>query len=127
YLPSDIYARFLRNKGEEVFFVCGTDEHGVAITIKAKKEGKTPQEVVDTYFEQIAGSFQKFGISFDHFSRTSRQIHHETARDFFRRLYDKSLFQAIETDQYSDAEAGQFLADRYSVASCPVCGSEVAY
>lgn len=127
YLPADIYARYLRNKGEEVLFVCGTDEHGVAITMRAKKEGITPQEVVDKYFKQIGDSFREFGISFDHFSRTSRKIHHETAQDFFRKLYDKGLFEEIETDQYYDEEAAQFLADRYIIGTCPVCGNENAY
>lgn len=127
YLPADIYARYLRNKGEEVLFVCGTDEHGVAITMRAKKEGISPQEVVDKYFKQISDSFRQFGISFDHFSRTSRQIHHHTAQEFFKKLYDKGLFEEIETDQYFDEEAGQFLADRYIIGTCPVCGNENAY
>ncbi|MHB1279327.1 MAG: methionine--tRNA ligase [Bacteroidia bacterium] len=127
YLPADIYARYLRNKGEEVLFVCGTDEHGVAITMRAKKEGITPQQVVDKYFKQIGDSFRHFGISFDHFSRTSRQIHHQTAQEFFKKLYDKGLFEEIETDQYFDEEAGQFLADRYIIGTCPVCGNENAY
>ncbi len=127
YLPADIYARYLRNKGEEVLFVCGTDEHGVAITMRAKKEGISPQEVVDKYFKQIGDTFRQFGISFDHFSRTSRQIHHQTAQEFFKKLYDKGLFEEIETDQYFDEEAGQFLADRYIIGTCPVCGNENAY
>lgn len=127
YLPADIYARYLRNKGEQVLFVCGTDEHGVAITMRAKKEGITPQEVVDKYYKQIDDAFKTFGISFDHFSRTSRKIHHKTAQAFFKRLYDKGLFEEIETDQYYDEEAGQFLADRYIIGTCPVCGNENAY
>jgi len=127
YLPADIYARFLRNKGEEVLFVCGTDEHGVAITMRAKKEGITPQEVVDKYYHQISESFKTFGISFDHFSRTSREVHHKTAQEFFKKLYDKGLFEEIETDQYYDEEAQQFLADRYIVGTCPVCSNENAY
>ncbi len=127
YLPADIYSRFLRNKGEEVLFVCGTDEHGVAITMRAKKEGITPQQVVDKYYNQISESFKTFGISFDHFSRTSREIHHKTAQEFFKKLYDKGLFQEIETDQYYDEEAQQFLADRYILGTCPVCSNENAY
>lgn len=127
YLPSDIYARFLRNRGEDVLFVCGTDEHGVAITMRARKEGITPQEVVDKYHDQISDSFKKFGISFDHFSRTSRPVHHKMAQEFFKTLYDKGLFEAIETDQYYDEEAGQFLADRYIIGTCPVCSNENAY
>ncbi len=127
YLPADIYVRHLRKKGEEVLFICGTDEHGVAITMRAKKEGISPQEVVDKYYRMISGSFEKFGIHFDHFSRTSRPIHHETAREFFLRLYEKGLFSEIETDQYFDEEAGQFLADRYIIGTCPVCGNENAY
>ncbi|MBI1222615.1 MAG: methionine--tRNA ligase [Bacteroidetes bacterium] len=127
YLPADIYVRHLRKKGEEVLFVCGTDEHGVAITMRAKKEGITPHQVVDKYYEQISSSFEKFGIRFDHFSRTSRQIHHETAQGFFKTLYNKGLFEEIETDQYFDEEANQFLADRYIVGTCPVCGNDHAY
>ncbi len=127
YLPADIYARFLRNKGEEVLFVCGTDEHGVAITMRAKKEGITPQQVVDKYYKQISESFKTFGISFDHFSRTSREVHHKTAQEFFKKLYDKGLFEEIETDQYYDEEAQQFLADRYILGTCPVCSNENAY
>ena len=127
YLPADIYTRFLRQHGQEALFVCGTDEHGVAITMKARKEGITPQQVVDQFHEQIKNSFQDFGIAFDHFSRTSNEIHHQTAQDFFRTLYDKGLFQEIETDQYYDEEAGQFLADRYILGTCPVCSNENAY
>jgi len=127
YLPADIYARFLRNKGEDVLFVCGTDEHGVAITMRAKKEGITPQQVVDKYYKQISESFETFGISFDHFSRTSREVHHKTAQEFFKKLYDKGLFEEIETNKYYDEEAQQFLADRYILGTCPVCGNENAY
>jgi methionyl-tRNA synthetase len=127
YLPADIYARYLRLKGEDVLFICGTDEHGVAITMKARKEGITPQQVVDKYYEQISKAFREFGISFDHFSRTSRKIHHQTAGEFFLNLYQKGLFEEIETDQYYDEEAGQFLADRYITGTCPSCGNENAY
>ena len=127
YLPADIYTRFLRQHGQEAVFVCGTDEHGVAITMKARKEGITPQQVVDKFHEQIKNSFREFGIAFDHFSRTSNPIHHQTAQEFFKTLYDKGLFQEIETDQYYDEEAGQFLADRYILGTCPVCANENAY
>lgn len=127
YLPADIYVRYLRSKGKETLFVCGTDEHGVAITMRAKKEGITPQQVVDKYYDQISSSFEKFGIRFDHFSRTTRKVHHETAQKFFKKLYDKGLFQEIETDQYYDEEAKQFLADRYIMGTCPKCGNENAY
>ncbi|TNE80681.1 MAG: methionine--tRNA ligase [Bacteroidetes bacterium] len=127
YLPADIYTRFERMRGEDLVFVCGSDEHGVAITMKARKEGVTPQEVVDKYNAQISDAFERFGIRFDHFSRTSRPIHHKTAQEFFRKLYDKGLFIEKETDQYYDEEAGQFLADRYIVGTCPVCSNENAY
>ena len=127
YLPADIYTRFLKAKGEEVLFICGTDEHGVAIELKARKEGSTPQQVVDRYFELIRDSFSDFGIDFSHFSRTSRPIHHETAQSFFMNLYDKGLFREIETAQFYDAEAKQFLADRYIIGTCPKCSYEHAY
>lgn len=127
YLPADIYTRYQRLKGEDLVFVCGTDEHGVAITMRARKEGITPQEVVDKYHKQISEAFDKFGIKFDHFSRTSNKIHHTTAQEFFKKLYDKGLFIEKETDQYYDEEAGQFLADRYIIGTCPVCGNENAY
>ncbi|WP_289030576.1 methionine--tRNA ligase [uncultured Algoriphagus sp.] len=127
YVPSDIYARYLRSQGKDVLFVGGSDEHGVAITIKAKKEGKTPQEVVDFYHEMMKKSFQEFGISFDHYSRTSAKIHHETAQGFFKDLYEKGEFLEQSTEQYYDEEAGQFLADRYIEGTCPKCGFEHAY
>ncbi|WP_373523407.1 methionine--tRNA ligase, partial [Aquiflexum sp.] len=127
YIPSDIYVRYLRSLGKEVAYVCGSDEHGVAITIKAKKEGITPQEVVNRYHEQMKKSFLEFGISFDHYSRTSAKIHHETASGFFRNLYDKGEFLEQSTAQYYDEEAGQFLADRYIEGTCPKCGNENAY
>lgn len=127
YLPADIFVRFLRLKGEDVIFVCGSDEHGVPITIRAKQENRTPQQVVDEYHEVIARSFKGLKIDFDIFSRTSHQLHHETARDFFKKLYDKGSFIEIETEQYFDEEANQFLADRYIIGKCPKCGNEEAY
>lgn len=127
YVPSDIYVRYLRSQGREVAYICGSDEHGVAITIKAAKEGKTPQQVVDQYHEMMKGSFQEFGISFDHYSRTSAPIHHETAQGFFKDLYEKGEFLEQTTEQYYDEEAGQFLADRYIEGTCPKCGNEHAY
>jgi methionyl-tRNA synthetase len=127
YVPSDIYVRYLRSQGREVAYICGSDEHGVAITIKAAKEGKTPQQVVDQYHEMMKGSFKEFGISFDHYSRTSAKIHHETAQGFFTDLYDKGEFLEQTTEQYYDEEAGQFLADRYIEGTCPKCGNEHAY
>jgi methionyl-tRNA synthetase len=127
YIPSDIYVRYLRSLGKDVAFVCGSDEHGVAITLKAKKEGITPQEVVDRYHELMKKSFEEFGISFNHYSRTSSKIHHETAAGIFRNLYDKGEFLEQTTEQYYDEEAGQFLADRYIEGTCPKCGNENAY
>ncbi len=127
YLPADIYARWLRSKGKDVAFICGTDEHGVPITIKARKEGITPQEVVDRYYEIIKNSFADFGISFDIFSRTSKPIHHQTSSDFFKNLYNKGIFTEEETEQYYDAQENQFLADRYITGTCPKCGNDKAY
>ena len=127
YIPADIYVRYLRSQGRDVAFVGGSDEHGVAITIKARKEGISPQEVVDRYHELMKKSFEEFGISFDHYSRTSAKIHHETASGFFRDLYDKGEFLEQTTEQYFDEEAGQFLADRYIEGTCPKCGNEHAY
>ncbi|MFD2202882.1 methionine--tRNA ligase [Shivajiella indica] len=127
YIPSDIYVRYLRSNKKDVVYVCGSDEHGVAITIKAKKEGISPQEVVDRYHEMMKKSFLEFGISFDHYSRTSAKIHHETAAGFFKDLYDKGEFLEQNTEQYYDEEAGQFLADRYIEGTCPKCGNEGAY
>ncbi|NVJ85230.1 MAG: methionine--tRNA ligase [Algoriphagus sp.] len=127
YVPSDIYARFLRSQGKDVLFVGGSDEHGVAITIKARKEGKTPQEIVDYFHGLMKKSFAEFGISFDHYSRTSAPIHHETAQGFFKDLYEKGEFLEQSTEQYYDEEAGQFLADRYIEGTCPKCGFENAY
>ena len=127
YLPADIYARYLRSKEKDVIFISGTDEHGVPITIKAKKEGITPQQVVDKYYTQIKDSFNEFGISFDIYSRTSNQKHHEVASDFFTTLYNKGVFNEETTEQYFDAKANQFLADRYIVGTCPNCGNPNAY
>lgn len=127
YIPADIYARYLRSRGEEVIFIGGSDEHGVPITIKARNEGITPQQVVDKYHEIIKRSFEELGISFDIYSRTSLPVHHETASAFFRKLYDEGKFIEKETQQYYDEEAGQFLADRYIIGTCPHCGFEKAY
>lgn len=127
YIPSDIYVRYLRAQGKDVKFICGSDEHGVAITIKAKKEGITPQQVIDKYHKMMGDSFKEFGISFDIYSRTSSPTHHETASEFFSNLYEKGMFQEETTEQYYDAEANQFLADRYITGTCPNCGNESAY
>ncbi len=127
YIAADIYARYLRLKGKEVIFVCGSDEHGAAITIKAKKENTTPKEIVDKYHAIIRKSFEDFGISFDIYHRTSEPIHYETSQDFFRVLNDKHAFEIIESEQYFDEEAKQFLADRYIIGTCPKCGNENAY
>lgn len=127
YVPSDIYARYLRLKGEETLFVCGSDEHGIPITIAARKEGVTPQDIVDRYHSLIKKSFDEFGITFDIYSRTTSDIHKQTATDFFQKLYDKGEFIEQETEQYYDEEAKQFLADRYITGTCPHCQYEKAY
>lgn len=127
FLPSDIYNRYLRMKGKEVLFVCGTDEHGVPITLKAKKEGKTPQQVVDENHTIISDALKSFGINFDTFSRTTNQLHHETAQEFFKTLYEKGIFIEEVSEQFYDQEAKEFLADRYIVGTCPNCGNENAY
>ena len=127
YVPSDIYARYLRLQGKDVAFMCGSDEHGVAISMKAKKEGITPQEVIDKYDGIIRKSFLDFGISFDNYSRTSSKIHHDTAQEFFRKLYDNNDFIEEITEQLYDAKADQFLADRFVIGTCPKCGNEEAY
>ncbi|MFL0089043.1 methionine--tRNA ligase [Tenacibaculum maritimum] len=127
YVPADIYARYLRLKGEDVVFVCGSDEHGVPITIKAKKEGVTPQEIVDKYNEIIKNSFVDFGITFDNYSRTSAKIHHDTAADFFTKLYNDGEFVEEVTAQLYDEEANQYLADRFVIGTCPKCGNEESY
>ncbi len=127
YLPADIYARFLRKKGEETLFVCGSDEHGVAITIKAKQLGLSPEEVIDKYHKINKESFEKFNISFDIYSRTSNEIHKETAQEFFSDLYRKGVFIEKETEQFYDAQEKMFLPDRYVYGICPHCGYEKAY
>lgn len=127
YLPADIYARYLRLKEKEVAFICGTDEHGAAITIKAKQEGVTPSEIVDKYHTQMTDTFKKLGVSFDIFHRTSATIHHETAQEFFLDLYNKGAFEEKETEQYYDNIFNQFLADRYIKGTCPKCGYADAY
>lgn len=127
YIPADIYVRYLRMKCEDVLFICGSDEHGVPITIKARQENKSPQQVVDQYHEMMKKSFADFGISFDHYSRTSAKIHHETAAAFFKTLYDKNVFIEETTNQFYDEEAKQFLADRYITGTCPKCKFENAY
>ena len=127
YVPADIYSRYLRLQGKDVLFVCGSDEHGVAISMKAKKEGITPQEVIDKYDGIIRKSFSDFGISFDNYSRTSAKIHHDTASEFFKKLYDNGDFIEEVTEQLYDAKANQFLADRFVVGTCPKCGNEEAY
>ncbi len=127
YVPADIYARFQRLQGKDVAFVCGSDEHGVAIPMKAKKEGISPRELIDKYHQIIEESFEKFGISFDNYSRTSAQIHHETASDFFVKLHEQGDFLEETTAQLYDEEADQFLADRFVTGTCPNCGYEEAY
>ena len=127
YVPSDIYTRYLRLKGHDVISVCGSDEHGVPITIKARKEGITPQQVVDRYHEIIKTSFARLGMSFDIYSRTSSPTHRVTAADFFRKLYDEGKFIEQTTEQFYDEEAQTFLADRYIVGECPHCHNEKAY
>ena len=127
YLPADIYVRYLRASGQDVKFISGTDEHGVPITIKAKKEGVTPQEVVDKYYKIIKDSFEEFGISFDIYSRTSNKVHHEMSQDIFKNIYDKGQFIEETTEQYYDEKNKTFLADRYIIGTCPRCGNENAY
>jgi len=127
YVPADIYVRYLRLQGHDVAFICGSDEHGVPITIKAKKEGVSPQDIVDKYHAIIKTSFEGFEITFSNYSRTSAKIHHETASEFFKTLYDKGEFIAEVTEQLYDEEANQFLADRFVIGTCPNCGYEEAY
>jgi methionyl-tRNA synthetase len=127
YIPADIYCRYLRMRGKDVRFICGSDEHGVPITIKAKQNNCTPQEIVDKYHHIIKDSFERLGITFDIYSRTSSAIHHNTAAGFFRRLYEQGNFIEKESEQYYDEEAGQFLADRYITGTCPKCSAENAY
>ncbi|MEP2238910.1 MAG: methionine--tRNA ligase [Maribacter sp.] len=127
YVPADIYARYLRLNGKDVAFVCGSDEHGVAISMKAKKEGVTPKDIIDKYHAIIKQSFVDFGITFDNYSRTSAQVHHDTASEFFVNLYEKGDFIEETTAQLFDEEAQQFLADRFVIGTCPKCGNEEAY
>ena len=127
YVPADIYTRYQRLKGRDVILIGGSDEHGVPITLKARKEGVTPQDIVDRYHNIIKKSFEEFGISFDIYSRTTSDIHEKMASDFFRTLYDKGIFIEKESEQYYDEEAGQFLADRYITGTCPHCKNEHAY
>lgn len=127
YLPSDIYVRYKRSKGEDILFICGSDEHGAAIPIRAKLEGTTPKQIVDKYHKIMGDAFKEFGISFDVYSRTSKPVHHETASGFFKTLYDKGVFTEEVTDQYYDAEAKQFLSDRFITGTCPNCGNPNAY
>ncbi|MBU2905239.1 methionine--tRNA ligase [Arenibacter algicola] len=127
YVPADIYARYLRLNGNDVAFVCGSDEHGVAISMKAKKEGVSPQNIIDKYHGIIKQSFQDFGITFNNYSRTSAEVHHKTASDFFVKLYEQGDFIEETTEQLYDAEAKQFLADRFVIGTCPKCGHEEAY
>ena len=127
YIPADIYARYLRSKGEDVAFICASDEHGMAITMRARKEGTTPQAIVDKYHGMIKDSMSQLGISFDIYSRTSNEVHHETAQMFFKELYKKGLFEERTSEQYYDDEAKQFLADRYITGTCPRCNHPAAY
>ena len=127
YVPADIYSRYLKLKGNDVVFICGSDEHGAAIPIRAKKEGVTPQEIIDKYHFMIKDSFLEFGISFDNYSRTSSKIHHETASDFFKKLNQKNIFVEKESEQLYDQKENQFLADRFIEGECPKCGYKEAY
>lgn len=127
YLPSDIYVRYLRMKGKDVAYICGSDEHGAAITIRAKKEGIAPKQIIDKYHKIIKDSFEKFGISFDMYHRTSADVHHKTAQEFFTKLNDLGKFDFQESEQYYDEEADQFLSDRFIKGTCPKCGYEEAY
>ncbi|HAN19017.1 MAG: methionine--tRNA ligase [Bacteroidetes bacterium GWC2_33_15] len=127
YLPADIYVRYLKLKGEDVVFICGSDEHGVPITLRARKEGVSPQDIVDKYHEMIKKSFSELGIAFDIYHRTSDPLHHETASDFFKKMYEKGEFIEKEEEQFFDEQEQQFLADRYIIGTCPKCGFENAY
>lgn len=127
YIPADVYARFQRRAGKDVAFICGSDEHGIPITIRAKKEGVTPQDIVDKYHEIIKNSFSDLGISFDEYSRTTSANHRETSQDFFKVLYEKGKFTEEVSEQYFDEQANEFLADRYIVGTCPNCGNDNAY
>ena len=127
YIPADIYARYQRAQKRDVKFVGGSDEHGVPITIRAMKEGVTPQQIVDKYHAQIKHSMEQMGISFDIYSRTTNPVHHKTASDFFKKFYDDGLFEEKESEQSYHEKTHTFLADRYIIGTCPVCGNESAY
>jgi len=127
YVPADIYARYLRMKGADVAYICGSDEHGVAISMKARKEGVSPQQIIDKYHKLIEKSFADFGISFDHYGRTSSPTHHQTASAFFKKLYEEGKFVEQTTQQLFDSEAQQFLADRFVTGTCPKCDNPEAY
>ena len=127
YLPADIFVRYLRLKGEDVIFICGSDEHGAAITLRAKKDGITPQEIIDKYHEINKKAFQNFGIDFDIYHRTSSKLHHETAQQFFKDLHEKGVFEEQTSEQFFDEEYNQFLADRYVTGTCPKCSASNAY
>mgnify|MGYP001793913814 FL=1 len=127
YVPADIYVRYLRAKKEDVVYVCGSDEHGAAITIQAMKENTTPREIVDKYHAMLKSNMADLGISFDIYHRTSSALHHETAQEFFTALNNKGDLEQKETEQFYDEEAKTFLADRYIIGTCPVCGNEHAY
>lgn len=127
YLPADIFVRFLRMNGHDVAFICGSDEHGAAITLRAKKESITPQEIVDKYNAIIGKAFSDFDISFDIFHRTSAEIHHKTSQEFFLKLYENGKFTEETSEQYYDEEFQQFLADRYITGECPKCQNTNAY
>ena len=126
-MPADIFVRYRKSKGDDVLFVCGSDEHGAAITLRAKKDGISPQEIVDKYHEINEKAFADFGISFDIYHRTSSELHHETASEFFKRLQEKDVFTQKTSEQFFDEEHQQFLADRYIIGECPKCGHEHAY
>ncbi|MEL6865964.1 MAG: class I tRNA ligase family protein, partial [Bacteroidota bacterium] len=128
YLPADIYVRYLRLLGKEVLFVCGSDEHGAAITLRAKKEGRSPRDIIDKYHHLNKSTFERLGISFDYYHRTSEALHYETSQQFFKKLYDQGgEFEEHTSEQYFDEEFQQFLADRYIEGTCPSCGFESAY
>ena len=127
YIPGDIYVRYLRLRGEDVVFICGSDEHGVPITIKAREQGVSPQDIVDKYHKIMKDAFTGLGINFDIYSRTTSKVHEKNASEFFRKLYDDDRFITQESEQYYDVEAKTFLADRYIEGTCPKCGNPHAY
>jgi methionyl-tRNA synthetase len=127
YLNADIFVRFLRMTGKDVLFVCGSDEHGAAITLRAKKEGISPKEIIDKYHAIIKDSFEQLGVSFDIYHRTSSELHHQTSQDFFLKLIENNALEVLESEQFYDAEYNQFLADRYITGTCPKCQNPNAY